>query len=137
MSHVLIIRNPAATGHLGISVSGYFCLWALCRVDGRLNDAYIGAREDMFGEGTRMESFRRFGLLFIEPTQTSRPIAHVYSKNGMSGDYPGAAGDLTLLSARAGNVKEFEAQIDRLQQDLEAVRIEARQKFGAFAGKRA
>lgn len=82
-----------------------------------------------------MESFRRFGLLFIEPTQTSYPIAHVYSKNGMRGDYPGTAGDLTLLSARAGNAKEFEAQIDQLQRDLEAVRIEARQKFGVYTGR--
>ncbi len=82
-----------------------------------------------------------FDLLFLEHKKgelPGPPVSHVYVKAHSKGGYSGVSKDLIVISADCVSVSEIEAEIDRLQADLEAIRKDARRRYmrhKAKAGK--
>lgn len=79
-----------------------------------------------------------FDLLFLEHKKgelPGPPISHVYVKAHSKGGYSGVSKDLIVISADCVNVSEVEAEIDRLQVELEAVRDEARRRYASNKAK--
>ncbi len=62
------------------------------------------------------------------------PIAHVYIKRRTSGRYPGEM-DLDYITPECVYLEEFEAQLDRLNGEIETIRRAARRKFAAAKRK--
>ena len=70
-----------------------------------------------------------FDLFFLESEpKTKRQLAHVYVKATGSQNYAGAKAE-KLVSAVCSNFRELDAEIRRLQTELEEIRAKARKKF--------
>jgi len=62
------------------------------------------------------------------------PISHLHVKRCSKGEYRGYE-DMILVGARCFSIGEFEAQIDRLRDELEAIRKEARRKYAEYKAR--
>jgi hypothetical protein len=79
-----------------------------------------------------------FDFLFLEQRKgdlPGPPISHVYLKAYSKGGYSGVSKDLILIGADCVSVSEVDAEIDRLQAELEAVRSEARKRYARYKAK--
>lgn len=81
-------------------------------------------------------------LLFLAPqspdveSQSGPPISHVYVKHFTTHDYRTVGKDLPLITPRCLSFGEFDAQIDRLQKELEDIRESARRRYGKYKEER-
>ena len=89
-----------------------------------------------------MKSTYSLDLLFLEPPSPARewesgpPISHVAVRHSVSGGYKGVNPDLNLISHRCLTFAEFNAEIERLQAELETVRESARRRYENYDEKR-
>jgi hypothetical protein len=78
-----------------------------------------------------------FDLLFLSPRESDQlgahPIATVYVKFTTGKDYGGQGTGKSFVSHECVSYQEFSHEIDRLQGELERLRIAARLKFGEAA----
>lgn len=75
-------------------------------------------------------------LLFLdspifEGSSHRSQVARVHIKTSTGNTYRGVNPDLEYITPECVALGEFEAQIDRLQAELEAIRRKARRKFAA------
>ena len=80
-----------------------------------------------------------FDLLFLEQGTgglPGPPTSHVYLKAYSKGGYRGVSKDSILIGADCVSVFEMEAEIDRLQVELEAIRKEARKRYAEHRSKK-
>lgn len=81
-------------------------------------------------------------LLFLEPPSPAResesgpPISHVAIKHSTSGGYKGVSADLKLISLRCLSFAELNAEIERLQAELQTIRESARRRYEGYDEKR-
>ena len=89
-----------------------------------------------------MKNTYSLDLLFLEPPSPAResesgpPISHVAVKHSTSGGYKGVSPDLELISHRCLSFAEFNAEIERLQEELETIRESARRRYESYDAKR-
>lgn len=99
-----------------------------------------GAEGEVRGESTVWKTHRwrvmayNFDLLFLEQHGLSgapeSPIVHVYARNLQSCGYPDDRyTGVQLLTPRCHSLREIEAEINRLHDELELMRKAARTKF--------
>lgn len=70
-----------------------------------------------------------FDLLFIPSTMGHHPVATVFVKFFTGKDYGGLGTGKSFLSNECASFSEFSAEIDRLQRELESLKLPAKAKF--------
>jgi hypothetical protein len=79
-------------------------------------------------ENNRMDTMS-FDLLFIASPTFHHAVANVFVKSFSGNDYGGQGTGKMFVSSECRSFPEFNAEIDRLQRELESLRLSAKSKF--------